>query len=344
MPRAKQFDVEEKVKIVLWFREGIAPKEIASRLQRNVSAVRKVIRDNKTLPITATPPPPKKRTGRPAAATATQEERLRRYVLKHPFKTARELKREVSGWHDVSIRTIQKVCQKKLGMPSRSAAKKPLLTAAMVKKRLSFCRKYRSWTAQDWERVMFSDESTFRLVNPRAQKVRRPTLSNRYKQRYVVVNVKHSASVMVWGCFSGNGGRGSLYFLPPKTTMNGDRYMAMLKEKLIFWMDHHKATHFLQDGAPCHKSKKVMEFLKGQKFALMDWPGNSPDLNPIENLWAIIKGKIKKKENITSLPLLIKAIKEIWVTLPKPLMLKLAHSMPSRIQKCLENVGQMTKY
>ncbi len=84
--------------------------------------------------------------------------------------------------------------------------------------------------------------------------------------------------------------------------------------------------------------------MKGQKFALMDWLGNSPDLNPIENLWAIIKGKIKKKENITSLPLLIRAIKEIWVTLPKLLMLKLAHSMPSRIQKCLENVGQMTKY
>jgi hypothetical protein len=129
---------------------------------------------------------------------------------------ARELKREVSGWHDVSIRTNQKVCQKKLGMTSHSAAKKPLLTARMVKKRLSFCKKYRSWTAQDWERVMFNDESTFRLVNQWAQKVRRPTLSNRYKQRYVVVNMKHSASVMVCGCFSGNGGRGSLYFLPPQ--------------------------------------------------------------------------------------------------------------------------------
>ncbi len=75
---------------------------------------------------------------------------------------------------------------------------------------------------------MFSDESTFRLVNPRAQRVRRPTMTNRYKQRYVVVNLKHSASVMVWGCFSSAGGRGSLYFLPPKMTMNGDRYMEML--------------------------------------------------------------------------------------------------------------------
>ncbi len=105
----------------------------------------------------------------------------------------------MSGWHDVSIRTIQKVCQKKLGVPSRSAAKKPLLTAWMAKKRLSFCKKYRSWTVHDWECVMFSDESMFRLVNPRVQKDRGPTLSNRYKWRYVVVNVKHSASVMVLG-------------------------------------------------------------------------------------------------------------------------------------------------
>jgi hypothetical protein len=89
---------------------------------------------------------------------------LQRYILKYPFKMARELKREVSGWHDVFIRTIQKVCQKKLGMPSRSATKKPLLTAGMVKKRLSFCRKFRSSTTQNWERVMFSDESRFRLV------------------------------------------------------------------------------------------------------------------------------------------------------------------------------------
>ena len=87
-----------------------------------------------------------------------------------------------------------------------------------------------------------------------------------------------------------------------------------------------------------------MAFLKEANIPVMDWPGNSPDLNPIENLWAIMKGKLKKNKNITSLPLLIRAIKELWVTLPRPLMLKLAHSMPSRIKKCLENGGQMTKY
>lgn len=215
----------------------------------------------------------------------------------------------------------------------------------MVKKRLAFCKKHLHWTEKDWETVMFSDESTFRLINPRAQKVRRPLGVNRYKQRYVVVNVKHPPSVMFWGCFCGIGGRGSLYELPPKVTMNGDRYMGVLKEKLLPWMESLGATKFLQDGAPCHTSKKVMSFLRENNVTVMDWPGNSPDLNPIENLWAIMKSKLKKMPNITSLKLLIRAIKYIWCTaLPISLMKKLAHSMPTRLKMCIQNQGQMTKY
>jgi hypothetical protein len=201
MPRGKQFDVAEKAKTMAWFYENVVPKEIIARLKRVVKAIRKIIR-NKSLPPSATPPPPKKRTRPPSLSSFRQQKRLRRYVLGFPFKTGRELKAEVQGWTNMSVRTIQIVCKEKLSLLSRCAAKKPLLTAKMLKKRIAFCKKHRSWTKQDWEKVMFSEESTFRLINPRAQKVRRPTLTNRYKQRYVVVNVKHSASVMVWGCFS----------------------------------------------------------------------------------------------------------------------------------------------
>jgi transposase len=345
MPRAKQFGEAEKTKVMAWYDEGVTPKDIAARLGRNADSVRKIIRIHKDLPLYATPPPPKKRSGRPRKTNFAQDDRLRRFILRHPFKTAREIKGELPGFADISVRTIQHLCQKRLGLPSRCAAKKPLLTAKMVKKRLAFCKKHRSWTEKDWESVMFSDESTFRLINPRAQKVRRPSTMNRYKQRYVVVNVKHSASVMVWGCFCGNGGRGSLYFLPPKATMNGDRYMKVLEEKLFPWMERLGATKFLQDGAPCHTSKKVMALLKEKKISVMDWPGNSPDLNPIENLWAIMKARLKRVPNITSLPLLERAIKMMWVKdLPISLMKKLAHSMPKRIQMCIQNQGQMSKY
>jgi hypothetical protein len=106
-----------------------------------------------------------------------------------------------------------------MGLPSRRAAKKPLLTEAMKLKRLAFAKKYRSWTASEWRNVMYSDESTFSLVNSRSVTVRRGKQMNRYKHRFVVKTVKHSASVMVWACFSGKKGRGGLYFLPKNCTI-----------------------------------------------------------------------------------------------------------------------------
>jgi transposase len=287
--------------------------------------------------MAASPSPPKKRSGCPRHHTNVQEERLCRYILRHPFKTAKQIKKEVPGWSNASVHTIQDICNKRLGLPSRCAAKKPLLTEKMVKKRLAFCKKFKSWTAKDGLTVMFSDELTFAIINPRAQKVRRPSFSSRYKQKFTVVNVKHSVNVMVWACFSG---QGSIYFLVPKTTMNSNRYMAMLDEKLFPFMQIHGATRFLQDGVPCHTSKKVMAFLREKRVAIMDWLGNSPDLNPIENLWSIMKKKLKEDHTITSLNKLQDAIKKMWVQL----MMKLAQSMPRKLRMCIENKGQMTKY
>jgi hypothetical protein len=146
----------------------------------------------------------------------------------------------------------------------------------MVKKRLAFCRKYRHLTEKDWEKVMFSDESTFRLINPRGVTVRQPRNISRCNRYYTITTVKHSASVMIWGCFSGARGRGGIYFLPKNTTMNRERYKTVLENHFIPFMRSHRSSWFLQDGAPCHKSKVVMGKLKEmeQEFKVLDWPGN----------------------------------------------------------------------
>lgn len=345
MPRAKQFSVVEKTQIKCWYHEGVSCKEIAGRLECNAAAVRKIVAAVRDIPANLPPPAALKRSGRPRLATRKAERRLKLFVQQHPFKTAKELRREVPGWRAASVRLIQKTLKERLDLPARSGAMKPLLPPAMVRKRLAFCKKHLFMTEDDWENVMFSDESMFRLINPRAQTVRRSSTQSRYLQKFTVKTMKHPASVMIWGCFSGRGGRGSLYFLPPNCTMNADRYMEVLEEKLFRWMGLHGVTQFLQDGAPCHKAKRVMALLAAQDFTVMDLPGNSPDLNPIENLWSIMKRKLKSDHTITSMPQLHTAIKRMWVESLEPsLFKKLARSMPKRLRDCIANQGQMTKY
>ena len=66
--------------------------------------------------------------------------------------------------------------------------------------------------------------------------------------------------------------------------MNGPRYVELLEEKLKIHIAVHNCTVFTQDGVPCHRSKVATTFLAKDKIKVLDWPGNSPDLNPIENL------------------------------------------------------------
>jgi hypothetical protein len=147
---------------------------------------------------------------------------------------------------------------------------------------------------------------------------------NRYKHKFVLKTVKHSASVMVWGCFSGKKGHGGL----PS-------------------MKKHKATFFLQDGAPCHTSKLVKNYLNESRdrFSIMDWQRNSPDLNAIENCWSYMKRRLKGNINITSLPKLQDAIKRMWeLDMGLSYFRKLSDSMPKRLQLVIDQKGEMTKY
>ncbi|GFY09975.1 hypothetical protein TNCV_3699361 [Trichonephila clavipes] len=50
------------------------------------------------------------------------------------------------------------------------------------------------------------------------------------------------------------------------------------------WLPNGKPYIVMQDGAPCHTARSIKAFLAEQNIPLLDWPGNSPDMNPIENI------------------------------------------------------------
>ena len=149
---------------------------------------------------------------------------------------------------------------------------------------------------------------------------------------------------MIWGALSGVG-RGPLHFLPPGTMVNGTRYLQILREKLPTFMEIQRCTHFLQDGAPCHTSRAVKEWFRTEDIQLISpWPGNSPDLNVIENAWTKLKAKVSEY-NPASIPSLIAAIKTVWCTeISNEYCIQLAHSMPERIRLRLKIRGKHVKY
>ena len=100
---------------------------------------------------------------------------------------------------------------------------------------------------------------------------------------------------------------------------------------------------FQQDNDPKHTSRVAKEFLKENFPEVMDWPSNSPDLNPIENLWGIVKYHVEKRmpSNISELQ---QYMVEEWENIPDEFLTNLISSMRDRCQQVIDNNGERINY
>jgi IS30 family transposase len=155
--------IEEKAKILDWKADGVSSETIAARLGRHRSSIDRLFVKSKGLPDNAIPGR-KKGSGRPRKMTEDLLAILKRQIDKYPIMMAADLKESTPELAGVAHRTIAHALQKYLKVPSQSAAMKPLLTKKMKLKRLAFAKKHKDWAKENWSKVMFSDESTFRCV------------------------------------------------------------------------------------------------------------------------------------------------------------------------------------
>lgn len=199
-------------------------------------------------------------------------------------------------------------------------------------------------TACTWLQVCFSDESIFQICDVSSQFVRRRP-SEAFHPDCIQQTVKHPTSIMVWSVMSVHG-PGRLYIV--EKTMRQDQYKKVLERRLLTqvrdWYPDGEFI-FMHDGAPCHQAKSIKDYLMGQEISVLPWPGNSPDMNPIENLWAIVKRKLRKTK-ITTKHQLIETLIRVWHRDEeiKTTCQNLIKSMPDRIKMLIKNKGYHTKY
>ena len=137
-------------------------------------------------------------------------------------------------------------------------------------------------------------------------------------------------------------GVGELYFIVGN--INSNMYCEILQQSMIPSLQKlGSRTMFQHDNDPKHTSKSTIVLLKRLRVKVMDWPSMSPDLNPIEHLWGILKRKVEvcKVSNTCQLR---DVIMEEWKSIPVATCEALVNSMPRRVKAALDNDGGHTKY
>lgn len=335
----KELSKECRAQAVILRKSGMKYAEISKKLRISLCAIHKAVKRHEELGSFAS----RKRSGRPRVTTPQDDRAMMRVVKQSPkASSVQVLIRLPRTSQNVSTRTIRRRLFD-AGLKSYTPAKKPRLSPKNVADRVAFCRKYEKWSVSDWEKVLFSDESTITQFYSFCRHVRRPP-GKRFNEKYMVASVKQAPKVMVWGAMSVLG-RAGLWFMPKDTTINGAVYLGILKEKLPPFMEIHQTSIFQHDGAPCHQTKAVSDWLRSQGYQVLGpWPGNSPDLNVIENVWVTLKRSVAAR-NPTSADDLVKKIKDVWVSeITQEYCRNLVHSMPRRIAAVLRSKGRHTKY
>jgi transposase len=229
---------------------------------------------------------------------------------------------------------------------SYAQLERPLLTTIKAKTRLAWARQFGKQTQAEWRHWVYSDECSVNLFGSGRSKRLWIRSADRLLPQYVRGAVqKGGGSVMVWGSISVHG-PGPLLFV--EGSMNATSYSKIVKESIIPYMkqlfDSSGVIYkFVDDNAPIHRAGVIADLFEEGGVNRVWWPASSPDLNPIETVWAIIKNKLAAlNPRPSSIGELIHVITSLWHEIPVTTCEKLINGMQGRCEEVVFRRGWNT--
>ncbi|KFM60109.1 Transposable element Tc1 transposase, partial [Stegodyphus mimosarum] len=225
--------------------------------------------------------------GRKRMTTASEDRYLALTARRNRKATARQLSSELAAATGTvaSRQTIYRRLNEK-GLYARKPRVCVLLSSQKKRDRFNWCKEHQNWTEHQWSHVLFTDESRFSLTgDSKRVYIWRESGTRNDPSNIVERDRFGSGGVMVWGGIMIDGRTPLHVFSSGSVTGQIYRDEVLDAYVRLFRGAYGPDFLFMDDNARPHRANLVDEFLESEDIKRIPWPPNSPDLNPIENLW-----------------------------------------------------------
>ncbi len=240
----------------------------------------------------------------------------------------------------LSVNTIHRAIRR-CWLKLYRSKKKPYLNMIQKRRRFLWAKAHLKWTVAKWQTVLLSDESKFEVLFGKLGRHVIRTKEDKDNPSCYQRSVQKPASLMVCGCMSACG-MGSLHIW--KGTINAERYIQVLEQHMLpsrSRLFQGRPCIFQHDNARLHTASITTSWLR-RRIRVLKWPACSPDLSPIENIWRIIKRKMRQRRPKT-VEQLEACIRQEWDNIPIPKLEQLVSSVPRRLQTVIKR-GDATQW